>query len=102
MSTTPATPKPKQTTTPEVNKRTPAQQVRLDRHYAKKAAAVERLRQKVEALGDEALLDEYEMAAYLDKSVQSLRNWRINGGLLPFIKIGAAVRYRVADIKASF
>jgi hypothetical protein len=82
--------------------RTPAQTKRINRHYAKKDSAAERLHHKLAAIGDDALLDEYETAAYLDNSVQTLRNWRMKGSGFPFIKIGAAVRYRVGDIKDSY
>jgi len=82
--------------------KTTDQAKRLERHYAKKEAAADRLHQKMQTLGDEALLDEYEFAAFTDKSVQWARNKRVYGGSIPFIKIGNAVRYRVADIKASF
>lgn len=74
---------------------------RLVRHQAKKESAAERLHQKFQALGDAALLDEYEAAAYLSCSVQKLRLSRVNGGNLPFLKIGAAVRYRLGDIKGA-
>lgn len=70
-------------------------------HTRKQSEALGRLSAKVAALGDEALLDEYELAAYLGKSVQWLRNRRINGATMPrFVKIGQAVRYRLGDNKA--
>jgi hypothetical protein len=75
---------------------------RKNLHRLKIETAAEKLRRKLADLGDEALLDEYETAEFLKKSVQWLRNRRIYGGSLPFIKIGAAVRYRVADLKASY
>lgn len=100
---------PKTTKTQKYNKKslTPDQKAahqskRLDRHREKKQQAAENLKQKIEACGDDAMLDEYEAGAYLDLSVQSLRNWRIYEGELPYIKIGAAVRYRLGDIKAFF
>jgi hypothetical protein len=68
-------------------------------HTTKKQNALAKLAAKVVALGDDALLDEYETAAYCDKSVQWLRNGRIYGGSLPYVKIGNSVRYRLADIK---
>ena len=82
--------------------RTPAQANRLAWHYEKQDSAAERLQHKLAAIGDDALLDEYETAAYLDNSVQTLRNWRMKGSGLPFLKVGAAVRYRVGDIKNSY
>lgn len=70
-------------------------------HLKKTSEALGRLSAKVAALGDEALLDEYELAAYLGKSVQWLRNRRINGATMPrVIKVGQAVRYRLGDNKA--
>lgn len=86
--------------TPE--QKTANQAKRLDRHRSKKSMAIEHLKQKVDACGDDALLDEYEAGAYLNISVQSLRNWRINCGPLPYFKIGASVRYRLGDIKTLF
>lgn len=88
-----------QNTTSEKKPRTAEQQIRLERHHAKKSSATDQLRQKIEALGDDALLDEYEAAGYVGKSVQWMRNHRINGGGLPFIKVGSAVRYRFGNIK---
>ncbi|MGD9687845.1 MAG: hypothetical protein AB7U43_12835 [Desulfobacter sp.] len=73
---------------------------RLERHRAKKETATDRLHQKFRSLGSDALLDEYEAAAYVGCSVQKLRMNRVRGGGLPFLKIGAAVRYRLGDIKA--
>lgn len=66
---------------------------------AKRANAMNNLTAKVSALGDDALLDEFETAAYLSKSVQWLRNKRIYGGSIPFVKIGNGVRYRFGSIK---
>ena len=74
---------------------------RNERHAQKRAAALSNLAAKVAALGDDALLDEYEMAAFIDKSVQWLRNRRIYGKSLPFRKIGNYVRYRLGDITAA-
>ena len=79
--------------------RTPDMSKRHERHVAKKATATDRLAAKIAALGDEALLDEYEEAAYLGKSVQWLRNRRIYGGGPPTLKIGGSVRYRFGDQK---
>jgi len=74
---------------------------RHETHTAKRTSAMSLLAAKVAALGDDALLDEYEYCAYVGKSVQWARNRRIYGGSLPFLKIGAAVRYRLGDIKAA-
>lgn len=86
---------------PQKNQRSPEQQIRLERHYAKKESARERLQQKLNTCGDDALLDEYEASAYFDKSVQWTRNMRVNGGGIPYIKIGNSVRYKFGSIKAA-
>lgn len=78
---------------------TPEKQKRHDTHHRKQAEALSRLTSKVAAFGDDALLDEYEFCAYVERSLQWARNRRIYGGSLPFLKIGAAVRYRFGDIK---
>jgi excisionase family DNA binding protein len=49
--------------------------------------------QKNEIRGHEALMTEKEMAAYLRIKPRQLFNWRADG-LVPFIRIGRAVRYR--------
>jgi len=49
--------------------------------------------QKSEIRGHEALMTEKEMAAYLRIKPRQLFNWRADG-LVPFIRIGRAVRYR--------
>ncbi|MGE0917921.1 hypothetical protein [Trichlorobacter lovleyi] len=64
-----------------------------------KAAAFDSLKHKIDAFGDDAQLNEYETAEYLSKSVQSLRNDRINGGKIPYQKIGGSVRYRFGAVK---
>jgi excisionase family DNA binding protein len=47
------------------------------------------------------LLDEFEVASWLSISVRTLRNWRVQGGQIPFIRVGKkAVRYRTSDIEA--
>lgn len=54
------------------------------------------------ALGPTApatLLDENEAARILRIKTQTLRVWRCSGRYdLPFVKVGRAVRYRLADI----
>ena len=77
------------------------QDKRNKRHTQKRATALSNLAAKVAALGDDALLDEYETAAYYDKSVQWLRNRRIYGGGPPVVRIGASVRYRLGALKAA-
>lgn len=74
---------------------------RHERHKNKQNRALEKLAEKVAALGDDALLDEYECAAFLGVSVQWLRNRRVYGGSLPYVKVGQAVRYRLGDLKQS-
>lgn len=81
--------------------KTPDRAKRNERHAQKRQDAMGHLASKVAALGDDALLDEFEFAAYVGKSVQWARNRRVYGGSMPYIKIGAAVRYRLGDIKQS-
>jgi excisionase family DNA binding protein len=40
-----------------------------------------------------------EMATYLRVCHRQLYSWRMSG-LIPYIKIGKAVRYRLADVEA--
>jgi hypothetical protein len=71
--------------------------------FAKKRdGAMANLVSKVNALGDDALLDEFETAAYLGRSVQWLRLRRTTGATIPpVIKIGTGVRYRFGALKAA-
>jgi excisionase family DNA binding protein len=47
------------------------------------------------------LLDEFELASWLSISVRTLRNWRVQGGQIPFIRVGKkTIRYRTSDIEA--
>jgi len=46
------------------------------------------------------LVDEHEAAAILGLSVKTLRRWRWAGRELPFVKLGSAVRYDLADLQA--
>jgi predicted DNA-binding transcriptional regulator AlpA len=47
------------------------------------------------------LLDEYEVAAWLSISVRTLRNWRVQGGHIPFIRVGRkAVRYQSSVVES--
>ena len=46
---------------------------------------------------DDRLLTEKETAEYLRIKVRQLYNWRVSG-LIPYIKIGKALRYRKAAI----
>ena len=43
------------------------------------------------------LLTEQELAAYLKICRRQLYNWRM-AGLIPYFKMGKAVRFRVADV----
>ena len=46
------------------------------------------------------LLDEQELAARLNISVSTLRNWRVARRGPPFVKLGLrSVRYRLADVE---
>lgn len=74
---------------------------RLTKQKNKQVNALANLAKKVAAVGDDALLDEFETAAFLGVSVQWLRNRRVYGGSLPYAKIGQAVRYRLGDLKES-
>lgn len=49
---------------------------------------------------DDGLLTEFELAARHRRSVKTLRNDRVAGRYVPFIKIGRHVRYRLADVLA--
>jgi excisionase family DNA binding protein len=46
---------------------------------------------------DDRLLTEKETAEYLRIKVRQLYNWRVSG-LIPFIRIGKALRYRKSAI----
>ena len=47
----------------------------------------------------EPLLTEPEACAYLKTCKRNLYTWRMSG-LIPYIKIGKAVRFRLADVEA--
>jgi hypothetical protein len=49
-------------------------------------------------LGDEVFLTETQLAARHQRSVKTLRNARVSGGYIPFVKIGRNVRYRLSDV----
>jgi excisionase family DNA binding protein len=53
-----------------------------------------------ESRGYEPLMTEKEMAAYLRIRPRQLFNWRADG-LVPFIRIGRAVRYRRTAVDAA-
>jgi excisionase family DNA binding protein len=46
------------------------------------------------------LLTEQELAAHLKICRRQLYNWRI-AGLIPYFKMGKAVRFRVTDVAAA-
>jgi excisionase family DNA binding protein len=46
------------------------------------------------------LLTEQEIAAHLKICRRQLYNWRI-AGIIPYFKLGKAVRFRVADVAAA-
>lgn len=48
----------------------------------------------------ETLLNEYEYARIVNRSVASVRRDRIRRMGCPFVKLGALVRYRPGDIRA--
>lgn len=74
---------------------------RAELHAQHQRDALEGLKLKVNAVGDDALLTEYEAAAYLGYSVQWMRNRRVYGGSVPYVKIGGGVRYRFGEIKTA-
>jgi hypothetical protein len=44
------------------------------------------------------LLTEQDLAARHGRSVKTLRNLRVKGGYVPYLKIGRHVRYRLQDV----
>jgi hypothetical protein len=46
------------------------------------------------------LMTEQELALHLKICRRQLYNWRV-GGLIPYFKLGKAVRFRVADVAAA-
>jgi hypothetical protein len=44
-------------------------------------------------------LDEYDLAFRHKRSVRTVRNDRIRGAGVPFIRIGRSVRYRLSDVE---
>jgi Helix-turn-helix domain len=47
---------------------------------------------------DDETLTERDLAALLKRSARTLQGDRIRGGGIPFVKVGAHVRYRVSDV----
>jgi hypothetical protein len=48
----------------------------------------------------ETFLDENQLAARHQRSVKTLRNERLRGGGIPYVKWGRSVRYRLSDVEA--
>jgi hypothetical protein len=48
----------------------------------------------------EPLLDEFEYARITGRSVSSVRRDRLLGSGCPYVKLGALVRYRPADVRS--
>jgi hypothetical protein len=48
----------------------------------------------------EVFLTEQELAGRHQRSVRTIRNLRVSGGYIPFVKIGRHVRYRLSDVIA--
>jgi len=46
------------------------------------------------------LITEQELASHLKICRRQLYNWRV-GGLIPYFKMGKAVRFRVSDVVAA-
>jgi hypothetical protein len=46
------------------------------------------------------LLDEHAVAERQGRSVKTLRNQRVTGDGIPFLKLGRLVRYRLRDVVA--
>lgn len=46
----------------------------------------------------EQLLTEEQLAQRHQRSVKTIRNLRVKGGYVPFLKIGRHVRYRLSDV----
>lgn len=64
------------------------------------SAAVANLRDEVDSMRSEPLIDEYEAAERLGLAVPTLRQWRSRGRGPAFHKLGSSVRYAVADLEA--
>lgn len=54
---------------------------------------------EIKASQSKNLIPDTEVAPLLGVSVQTLRNWRSRGVGCPFIRLGSAVRYRMADVE---
>jgi len=49
---------------------------------------------------EEVFLTERQLATRHQRSVKTLRNARVYGGYVKFVKIGRSVRYRLSDVLA--
>lgn len=49
---------------------------------------------------DEVFLTESQLAARHQRSVKTLRNARVLGGYIKFVRIGRHIRYRLSDVIA--
>jgi hypothetical protein len=49
---------------------------------------------------DESFLTEEQLATRHQRSVKTLRNARVHGGYVKFVKLGRNVRYRLSDVLA--
>ena len=47
---------------------------------------------------DEMFLTELQLSARHQRSVKTVRNDRLRGGYIPFVKVGRLVRYRLSDV----
>jgi hypothetical protein len=58
---------------------------------------------KIRRLGppnEEVFLDEHDLSRRHKRSIKTIRNARLRGGSVPFVKIGRLVRYRLSDVVA--
>lgn len=45
------------------------------------------------------LLSDTQLAEELGVAVGTLRNWRVQGNGIPFVRVNGAIRYRPADVE---
>lgn len=50
-------------------------------------------------MNDETLLTEQELSILTKKSIRTLQGQRVRGDGIPYVKLGAHVRYRPADVE---
>jgi hypothetical protein len=63
-------------------------------------AGIKTLRVASNAPLDEVFLTEQQLAARHQRSVKTLRNDRVLGGYIKFVRIGRTIRYRLSDVVA--